>query len=83
MDAEKVLPSKRLLKIKSTSYTYGCAVMLRVLRNLQWISPEEERRIFTFIRTNGKMMSEMAGELSLFPEKEFKLDEEEISRVVE
>lgn len=82
MDAEKVLPSKRLLKIKSKSYNYGCAVMLRVLRNLQWISPEEERRIFTFIRTNGKMMSEMAGELSLFPEKEFKLDEEEISRVM-
>jgi len=82
MDTEKTLPSKRLLEIKSTSYTYGCSVMLRVLRNLRWISPEEERRIFTFIRTNGKLMSEMAGELSLFPEKEFKLDEEEISRVL-
>ena len=82
MDAEEVLPKKRLQKIESMSYDYGCAVMLRVLRNLRWITPEEERRIFTFIRTNGKLMSEMAGELSLFPEKEFKLDEEEISRVL-
>jgi uncharacterized membrane protein YkvA (DUF1232 family) len=82
MAAGDQLPEELSQTVRKKAYSYGCPVILRVLRNLRLISETEEQRIGTTIRKNGNRMLEVAGELSLFPEETFDLGEKEIGRVL-
>ena len=80
--AGEELPKDLFEEMRNGGYRYGCSVMLRVLRNLKLISESDEQRICTYIHTKGRRKLEQAGELSLFPEKKFKLSRKEIGRVL-
>ena len=82
MDAGEELPKGLFEEMRDKAYDYGSSVMLRVLRNLGLISQADEQQICTCLRINGRHLLEVAGELSLFPEEECKLDEKLIGRVL-
>ena len=82
MDAGEKLPKELSGVIRGSAYDYGCAIVLRALRNLQLISQTDEQQINTYIRTGGRQMLVQTGELSLFPEEKSKLDDEVIGRVL-
>jgi hypothetical protein len=82
IDAGEKLPKELSKEIRGRAYDYGCAIVLRALRNLQLISQTEEQQIDAYIRTGGRQMLVKTGELSLFPEEKSELDEEVIGRVL-
>ena len=80
--AGEQLPKELSKTIRVRAYDYGCAIVLRSLRNLRLISQEDEQQINTYIRTSGRRLQEKTGELSLFPEDKAELDEEVVGRVL-
>lgn len=82
MDVGERPPKDLFKEIRNRAYDYGSAIVLRVIRNLRLISHSDEQQIDTYIRTNGRRMLEETGELSLFPEEKFELEEEVVGRVL-
>ena len=76
MGAGMILPEKLYEETRHKGYIHGSLVVLRVLRTLGMISADDEQRVSTYIRLNGRCALDEDSE-AIFPE--FRLKRSKLS----